>query len=255
MSDEPYDYDPGSPYDPPPRRRRRRRRDDYRRPSEHDDAWAAADDMADEYDDVSPAGLAAGYDWEDSDRYGVDADYERQGDWVDDLDDAEPSVRRPPRRSRPPRGRSDRPPADLGPLPREAQEMRRRRDQFSPQDPPEIARHRDPRTGGRDYHPRDEAGPATRRRDMTRYGNPNYHRDRARRHEYAEYPAQRRSPTPYPAERAPQKPKRQPSPAPGALDGGVLAGIPTWQLMVIVGMAITAFLAVAFTCVMLLTLL
>lgn len=266
MSDEPYDYDPGTPYDPPPDRRRRRRRD-HRRPSEHDDAWAAADDMADEYEDVDPAGLAAGYDWQDSPDYGVNADRRPRRDWHDEIEDIEVPDRRPPRRSGPSRGR---PPADLGPLPPEAEEMRRRRDRFSPQDPPEVSRHRDPRTGDRDYHARDDQPPG-RRRDITRYGNPNYHRDRARTHEYAEFPASRdrdrrresyrdrdRYPrSRYPAEPLPQKPKRKPKPKPGVgpLDNTVLEGIPTWQLMIIVAMVIAAFLAVAFTCVMLLTLL
>lgn len=56
------EYDPGFPYEPPPRRRRRL--------SEEDDAWAAADDddLAD--DGVAIEDLAAGYGWQDDDRYG-----------------------------------------------------------------------------------------------------------------------------------------------------------------------------------------
>lgn len=272
MSDEPYDYDPGTPHEPPPSRRRRRHRD-YRRPSEHDDAWAAADDMADEYD-VDPASLAAGYDWEDRDRYGVDADRRRR-DWRDDAANGDPPERPPahPRSAPVRRSRDDRPPADLGPMPREADEMRRRRDHFSPHDSPRVARRTDPRTGSRDHrsrdredydHPRDYP----RARDRAQYDDPHYHRNRARRHEHAEYHRPRDYPKDAPRRERrerpeyyqgryaddplpPQKQKRKPSPT-GA--DGILSGIPTWQLVMIVGMAVIAFLAVAFTCVMLLTL-
>ena len=58
------DYDPGTPHDPPPHRRRRQS------DSEHDDAWAAADedDLADPGADIED--LAAGYQWEDRDPHG-----------------------------------------------------------------------------------------------------------------------------------------------------------------------------------------
>jgi hypothetical protein len=87
-------YDPGEPYDGPPPRRRR----PYRRESEFDDAWAAADED-DVYDDhVEIEDLAAGYLWEERDRYGVEQD--------------EPASRRQP---------------DLGPLPPSAQRFYERR--------------------------------------------------------------------------------------------------------------------------------
>ncbi|MCD4685681.1 MAG: hypothetical protein K8S97_07080, partial [Anaerolineae bacterium] len=214
--------------------------------------------------------LAAGYDWEDRDRYGVEAD-RRNRDWRDDVsddvaDDDDPPPRRPPRRRS--SGRAEHPPADLGPLPREADDMRRRRDHFSPHDSPRVARRSDPRTGGRDHsRSRDRDRDQPRARDRARHDDPHYHRDRARRHEHAEYhgprerrgerkserrsdrqsdPRMRHSGEPLP----PQKSKRKPSPTYG---DGVLAGIPTWQLAMIVGMAVLTFLAVAFTCVMLLT--
>lgn len=66
------DYNSGLPYDPPPRRRRRL--------SEQDDAWAAADqdDLAD--DGVEIEDLAAGYGWEDRDRYGQEPPDDESGD-------------------------------------------------------------------------------------------------------------------------------------------------------------------------------
>lgn len=71
MSDERYDYDPGTPYEPPRRRKRRR---DYKRESEYDDAWAAASEAGEDFEDADIEDFAAGYHWEDRDRYGVGHD-------------------------------------------------------------------------------------------------------------------------------------------------------------------------------------
>ncbi len=147
-------YDPGEPYDGPPPRRRRR---DYRHESEEDDAWAAASEDARDADGLSVEDLAAGYVWEDRDRYGVD---------------------------------HDAPDDDNAALPRP---------------------HRD---------------------DPRRYTrSPSYHRDRARRGEYAEYWG-----TP-----APPKPKRERSAA-------SRQDIPFWQILILVILVLFAVLAVTLAC-------
>ncbi len=95
-----YSYDPGEPYDGPPpegagSRRARRDRRAYRRETDSDDAWAAADEDADA-DGGGVEGLAAGYDWRDDPQYGIG--------------------RRPPAADH----------VALGPLPPEAERARRR---------------------------------------------------------------------------------------------------------------------------------
>lgn len=91
-------YDPGDLYDSPPSRRRRRA---YRRESEFDDAWAAADED-DAYDDaVEIEDLAAGYLWEDRDRLGMERD--TPDDRPVALGPLPPSARRLRARRRPPR--------------------------------------------------------------------------------------------------------------------------------------------------------
>jgi len=75
-------YDPGDLYEGRPPRRRR----EYRRESESDDAWAAADQDQLDGQGADIEDLAAGYLWEDDERYGV-------------------------------KGHSVQRPADLGPLP------------------------------------------------------------------------------------------------------------------------------------------
>ena len=83
-------YDPGEPNDGPPPRRRR----PYRRESEVDDAWAAADED-DVYDhDVEIEDLAAGYLWEDRDRYGVEQEDETTSPRQPDLGPLPPSAQR-----------------------------------------------------------------------------------------------------------------------------------------------------------------
>ena len=104
MSDERYDYDPGQPYEPPRRRKRRR---DYKRESEYDDAWAAASEAGEDFDDADIEDFAAGYHWEDRDRYGIEGD-----------PDDEPDVQWQ-RSSRAPRSSSRLPSRDLSRAPRD----------------------------------------------------------------------------------------------------------------------------------------
>lgn len=201
MSDDYYDYDPGTPYEPPPRRRRRR--DDYKRESEYDDAWAAADDVADDFEDLGAGDLAAGYYWQDRRDYGPDDPDPRT---AAPLDPTQPP--RAPGGYRPsPRTRA-RDAANLGPLPPEVDRMRHRRANSPLYRPP---------------HPREDPR------------NRSYHRDRARRGEYGEYHEPR-----------PAKPKR--TPAPGQRYSGALAGIPFWQILLVVVLSVMAFLAVALAC-------
>lgn len=65
-------HDPGEPYDGPPPRRRR----DYRRESEYDDAWAAADEAGDFDEDIDPGAMVAGATWEDREPYALGSDDE-----------------------------------------------------------------------------------------------------------------------------------------------------------------------------------
>lgn len=60
-------YDPGDLYESRPPRRRR----EYRREGESDDAWAAADQDQLDGQGADIEDLAAGYLWEDDERYGV----------------------------------------------------------------------------------------------------------------------------------------------------------------------------------------
>jgi hypothetical protein len=85
-------YDPGDLYEGRPPRRRR----EYRRDSGSDDAWAAADQDQGPGADIGD--LAAGYLWEDDERYGV-------------------------------KGQNVQRPTDLGPLPTPAYQGRARRSQ------------------------------------------------------------------------------------------------------------------------------
>ncbi len=206
MSDERYDYDPGTPYDPPPRRRRR---PDYKRDSEYDDAWAAADEAGDEHGDDAIEGLAAGYHWEDDPRYGVRARDERtRAGW---RDRTSPDPRNPDRH---PNVRAPHLPADLGPLPSSVRRVRDRR--------PPAARY--------DY------APLTDRYDPHR--SPTYHRDRARRIEYGEYYDPQRT--------VPPEATRRSYPASFA-QGGV-RGLPYWQILAIVLLSVLALLAAALAC-------
>ncbi len=206
MSDDYYDYDPGMPHEPPPRRRR----PDYKRESDYDDAWAAADDVAGDYDDLGAGDLAAGYHWQDRRDYGPDDPDPRT---AAPLDPTQPP-RAPGEYHPPPRHRAH-DAADLGPL------------------PPQVDRVRHRRADSPLYRP------------PLRRGDPDsrsYHRDRARRGEYGEY----HGPAPVPR---PSKPKRAPAPGYRHAARGPLAGIPFWQIMLVVVLSVIAFLAVAFACV------
>lgn len=169
MSDDRYDYDPGTPYEPPPRRRKR----DYKREGEYDDAWAAAEEAGDFYADADAEDFAAGYHWEDRDRYGVDGgDRTHPADW-----------------------------RDTTPL--------------------------DPRATPLPGHTLRTSPP------------PTYHRDRARRGEFAEYYG-----TPVPPSRR-AKPRIPAAPVTPGIPAG---GIPYWQVLAIVVMSVLALLAVGFAC-------
>lgn len=174
MSDERYDHDPGLPYEPPRRRKRR----EYKRESEYDDAWAAASEAGEDFDDADIEDFAAGYHWEDRDRYGI------EGDPVD-----EPDI---------PWQRSPRAPRDLS---------------------------RDPRSSLRGANPPHRSA--------------TYHRDRARRNEYAEY----YGPPASPSTRTPRKRVAEP-----VWTGTPARSIPFWQILIVVVMAVFALLATAFAC-------
>lgn len=203
-----YDYDPGEPYDPPPRRRRRR--PSYKREGEYDDAWAAADDAEGEFGHVEIEGLAAGYHWEDDPQYGVYAPDERhQGDWRDRT----PHDRTPEQH---PNVRPHRPPANLGPLPNSVDRVRDRR----PRQPQHLHATGDPH------------------RSRT------YHRDRARRIEYAEYYSPHTTPPPDVRRTVQHTSPGQPG----------IRGIPYWQILIVVVLSVFALLATALACASVLTL-
>lgn len=100
------EHDPGDLYDPEPPRRRPA---EYRRESETDDAWAAADENDLDDPGVEIEDLAAGYQWEDQDRYGVRPPHHpASGDY------------------RPDPLAPDDPASDLGPLPESVRRVRQR---------------------------------------------------------------------------------------------------------------------------------
>jgi hypothetical protein len=213
-----YRYDPGEPYEPPPRRRRRR--PDYKRGGEYDDAWAAADEVGDDYGDVDAGGLAAGYAWGDDRQYGV---YERgerfEGEWRDTYHDRPVPLRG---QEQHPNVRPHQPPARLGPLPDSVNRVRDRR--------PHEPRH---------MHVSDE------RRSRS------YHRDRARRGEYAEYYDPNTTPPPGARQSMYATSHTQPDRRGGPSTG---RGIPYWQILMVVILSVFALLATALACASVLTL-